>query len=66
MEYFHLGIFVIPKVYLIKKYDSQTQAFFFVFHRFFDTVRLLDIQFQSEILANLKKSGNFGGNSELK
>ena len=38
MEYFHLGIFVIPWVYLIRKYGSQTQAFFFAFHRFFDTV----------------------------
>ena len=31
MEYFHLGIFVIPRVYLIRKYGSQTQAFFFSF-----------------------------------
>ena len=39
MKYFHLGIFVIPRVYLIRKYGYQTQAFFFVFHRFFDTVK---------------------------
>ena len=38
MEYFHMGIFVTPRVYLIRKYGCQTQAFFFVFHRFFDTV----------------------------
>ena len=38
MEYFHLGIFVIPRVYLISKNWSQTQAFFFVFHKFFHTV----------------------------
>ena len=31
-------IFVIPRVYLISKNWSQTQALFFVFHRFFDTV----------------------------
>ena len=29
MEYFHLGIFVIPRVHLIRNYGSQTQAFFF-------------------------------------
>ena len=34
----NMGIFVIPRVYLISNYGSQTQAFFFVFHRFFDTV----------------------------
>ena len=55
MEYFHLGIFVIPRVYLIRKYGSQTQAFFFVFHRFFDTVPLfagiyLDIKTPSIIV----------------
>ena len=38
MEYFHLVIFVIIRVYLIKKYGSQTQTFIFLFHRFFDTV----------------------------
>ena len=38
MEYFHLGIFVIPRVYQIRKYGSQTQGFFFIFHRLFDTV----------------------------
>ena len=38
MEYFHLGISVIPRAYLISKNGSQTQAFFFVFHKFFDTV----------------------------
>ena len=38
MEYFHLGIFVTPRVYLIRKYGSQSQAFFSVVHRFFDTV----------------------------
>ena len=32
MEYFHLGIFVIPRVYLIRKYGSQTQAISFVSH----------------------------------
>ena len=42
MEYFHLGIFVIPRVYLIRKYGSQTQAFCFVFHTFFDTVKVLE------------------------
>ena len=41
MEYFHLGIFVMPWVYLIRKYGSRTQAFFFVFHGFFDTVIIL-------------------------
>ena len=39
MEYFHLGIFVISRVYLISKNWSQSQAFFFVFHRFFDSVQ---------------------------
>ena len=43
MEYFHLGIFGIPRVYLVRKYGYQTQAFFFVFHRFFDTVCLRSI-----------------------
>ena len=31
MEYFHLRIFVIPRVYLIRKYGSQRQAFFSYF-----------------------------------
>ena len=31
MEYFHMGIFVIPGVFLIKKYGSQTTAFFSIF-----------------------------------
>ena len=31
MEYFHMGIFVISRVYLIRKYGSQTQAFFLYF-----------------------------------
>ena len=29
MEYFHMGIFVIPGVCLIRKYGSQSKAFFF-------------------------------------
>ena len=41
MKYFELGIFVIPGVCLIRKYVSQTQAFFYVFHFFFDTVNFL-------------------------
>ena len=37
MEYFHLGVFVIPRVCLIRKYGSQTQAFFFSFFIDFST-----------------------------
>ena len=29
MEYFHVGIFVIPRVCLIRKYGSQNTASFF-------------------------------------
>ena len=35
MEYFYMGIFVIPWVYLIRKYGSQTQAFFLLFSQIF-------------------------------
>ena len=31
MKYFHMGIFVIPGVCLIRKYGSQTTAFFLYF-----------------------------------
>ena len=34
MEYFQMGIFVIPWVYLIRKYGSQTQVFFWFFKKF--------------------------------
>ena len=47
MEYFHLGIFVTPRAYLIRKYGSQSQAFFSVVRRFFDTV------FEKTILSDL-------------
>ena len=36
IKYFHMGIFVILGVYLIKKYGCQTQAFFSVFQCFLD------------------------------
>ena len=49
MEYFHLGIFVIPRAYLISTNGSQTQAFFFVFHKFFDTVTEFVIALGSEM-----------------
>ena len=39
MKIFCLGIFVMPRANQITKNGSQTQAFFFVFHKFFDTVR---------------------------
>ena len=43
MEYFHMGIFVIPWVYLIQSENMgpKPRHFFFVFHRFFDTVKYL-------------------------
>ena len=31
MEYFHVGIFVIPRACLVRKYGSQNTAFFSVF-----------------------------------
>ena len=34
MEYFHVAIFVISRVCLIRKYGSQSTAFFSVFHCF--------------------------------
>ena len=42
MEYFHLGIFVIPKVYLIRKYGFQTPEFFNNF--FYTELRLIQEQ----------------------
>ena len=36
MKYFHMGIFVILRVYLVKQYGCQTQAFFSVFQCFLD------------------------------
>ena len=32
MEYFHVGIFVIPRACLVKKYGFQNKDFFSVFH----------------------------------
>ena len=34
IEYFRMGIFVIPSVYLIKKHGCQTQAYISVFQCF--------------------------------
>ena len=36
MKYFRMGIFVILRVYLIKKYGYQAQAIFSVFQGFLD------------------------------
>ena len=36
IKYFHMGIFVILGVYLIKKYGCQSKAFFSVFQCFLD------------------------------
>ena len=54
MEYFHLGISVIPRVYLIKKYGTQIQAFFSYFIDFLTPcvwvhLRVVNLLFQAKI-----------------
>ena len=39
MKYFHMGIFLILWVYLIKKYGCQTKAFFSVNQCFLDHIK---------------------------
>ena len=43
MEYFNLGIFVIPRVYIIRKYGSQSQAFFSYFIDFSTPYNKIDL-----------------------
>ena len=76
MEYFCLGIFAIPRVYLFRKCGSQVThnpRQFFVFHRFFDNINEIDINHDkksiSKLIANtftLQRNGRFVAQSVKK